>query len=105
MVARSGQQAVEAAQAAENIDLLIVDHSLPPERGRDIAERILHGHASMKVLHISGYPRSFLAGDDSITPNAGFLAKPFTGQQVKAAVAALLGLQRDKPGSENIYPE
>jgi len=42
------------------------------------------------VLHISGYPKSFLDEDASITPNAGFLEKPFTVQQVKAAVAALL---------------
>ena len=44
----------------------------------------------MKVLHTSGYPKSFLEADDSITPNAGFLGKPFTVQQVKEAVTALL---------------
>jgi CheY-like chemotaxis protein len=90
-VARSGQQALEAAQSSpEKIDLLIVDHSLPPDRGRDIAERILQWHPLMKVLHISGYPKSFLGTHDSITPNAGFLEKPFTAQQIRAAVAALL---------------
>jgi CheY-like chemotaxis protein len=89
-VANSGEQAIEAGQSAEKVDLLIVDHSLPPNRGRDVAERILQRHPFMKVLHISGYPKSFLDGDASITPNAGFLEKPFTVQQVKAAVAALL---------------
>jgi CheY-like chemotaxis protein len=90
-VARSGQQALETAQASpEKIDLLIVDHSLPPDRGRDIADRILQWHPLMKVLHTSGYPKSFLETDDSITPNAGFLGKPFTVQQVKEAVTALL---------------
>jgi CheY-like chemotaxis protein len=79
-VAKSGEQAIEAAQAAEKIDLLIIDHSLPPDRGRDVAERILQWHPLMKVLQISGYPRSFLEGDDDITPNAGFLGKPFTVQ-------------------------
>jgi DNA-binding NtrC family response regulator len=77
----------------EKIDMLIVDHSLPPGHGRDVAERILQWHPLMKVLHISGYPRSFLEGDDGITPNAGFLGKPFTVQQVKAAVAALLATE------------
>ena len=93
IVARSRKEAVEAAQYAEKLDLLIIDHSLPPDRGRDIAERVRQWHPSMKVLQISGYSESFLEAEDSITPNAAFLAKPFTVQQVRAAVVALLAAQ------------
>ena len=92
-MARSRKEAVEAEQYAEKLDLLIIDHSLPPDRGRDIAERVRQWHPSMKVLQISGYSESFLEAEDSITQNAAFLAKPFTVQQVKGAVVALLAAQ------------
>jgi DNA-binding NarL/FixJ family response regulator len=55
IVARSHKEAVEAERYAETLDLLIIDHSLPPDRGRDIAERVRQWHSSMKVLQISGY--------------------------------------------------
>jgi CheY-like chemotaxis protein len=86
-VAKSGKEALEAAQSADAIELLVVDHSLRPERGPDIANRILLQHPAMRVLHISAY---FSDHFGDLPPNAGFMQKPFTSRQIKDAVAAML---------------
>jgi two-component system cell cycle sensor histidine kinase/response regulator CckA len=93
-VARSGQQAVEAAQCAEKIDLLIVDHSVPPDRGVDIAKRILLRHPATRVLHMSGYLRHQVEAEESFAAQAGFIQKPFTVKQLTDAVVVMLGNDR-----------
>jgi two-component system, cell cycle sensor histidine kinase and response regulator CckA len=88
--ASSGADAYAVAAKLEHLDVLIVNHRIPPDRGRDIAERLLRTHPGMKVMHISGWLRQHLEEEDSLTPGAVFLSKPFTISQMQAAVAELL---------------
>ena len=83
-IAKSGKEAVEAAQSADTIDVLIIDHSLPPDRGVDIANCILVQHPAARVLQISGYFRYQVEGKESLR-HAAFIQKPFTSQQIKDA--------------------
>jgi len=88
--ASSGAEAFKVAASMKHIDVLIVDHRIPPDLGRDIAERLLVNHTEMKVMHISGWARQQLEAEGSLTPGAAFLSKPFTVSKIQTAVAALL---------------
>jgi DNA-binding NtrC family response regulator len=90
-VARSGNEAVAAAQEAVSLDLLIIDDYLKPDRASDIAKRILPQHPAMRVLHISGYFRDQLEARDSLPTKTGFIRKPFTARQIRDAATDMLG--------------
>lgn len=88
--ASSGAEAHAFARAIPRVDVLIVDHRIPPDRGRDIAERLLVFHPGVRVVHMSGYSLEDLETEGSLTPGAAFLPKPFTIQQIQDVVAALV---------------
>jgi two-component system cell cycle sensor histidine kinase/response regulator CckA len=91
ITAFSGAEAFAMGAKLARIDMLIVDHSLSPNAGRDVAERLLLIYPEMKVMHISGWPREHVEQEGSLIPGAAFLSKPFTISQMRDAVA-LLGL-------------
>jgi two-component system, cell cycle sensor histidine kinase and response regulator CckA len=80
VTASSGAEASEAAAKLERVDVLLVDHRIPPDRGRDIADRLLRTHPAMRVMQFSGWAREHLEAEGSLTPGAAFLAKPFTSR-------------------------
>jgi DNA-binding response OmpR family regulator len=88
--ASSAAEAYQAATEMVRVDLLIVDHRVSPDRGRDIAERLLLTHPEMRVMHISGWLRPQLESEGGLTLGAAFLSKPFTILQIQAAVGNLL---------------
>lgn len=95
-VALSGSEAIVAAQSVQRLDLLIVDHSMPPDRGRALAENVLLDHPAMKVMHVSGYPRNYLEEDGGFTPGAGFIQKPFTPQKIREVVSRILDVTEER---------
>jgi CheY-like chemotaxis protein len=54
VTARSAAEAFAAVEKLARVDVLIVDHSLSPDRGRDVAERLLLKYPEMKIMHVSG---------------------------------------------------
>jgi two-component system, response regulator PdtaR len=70
--AASGEEAWRLAMVTERFDVLIVDHWIPPDTGRAIAERVLGKHPKAKVMHISGYPRQHLEDHGCFLPGAAF---------------------------------
>ncbi len=64
-------------------DLLVADMVMPEKSGRDLAQALLELKPELKVLFISGYAPNRAAVGDS-----GFLQKPFTRNELLAAVAA-----------------
>ncbi|MFQ3620062.1 MAG: response regulator, partial [Spirochaetales bacterium] len=61
----------------EKVHLLISDVILPRINGRKLFERFLQIHPEVKVLFISGYPKSILLEKDLIREEDPFLQKPF----------------------------
>jgi CheY-like chemotaxis protein len=90
ITARSPAEAFEAVAKLVRVDVLIVDHSLSADRGRDVAEQLLPIYPEMGVIHMSGWPKEQLERDGSLTPGAVFLSKPFMISQIQAAVARLV---------------
>jgi CheY-like chemotaxis protein len=85
----------EALALAEShgreIDLLLTDVIMPGLNGPQVAERLRRLRPGMKVLYMSGYTDDALVSRTSIGPNAPFLQKPFTTddllQKVREALA------------------
>ena len=67
-----------AAAHAGAIQLLVTDVVMPGQNGRVLAERLVGSYPAIKVLYISGYTDSFIAGHGILDPEAHLLNKPFT---------------------------
>jgi two-component system cell cycle sensor histidine kinase/response regulator CckA len=77
--AGSGEEAVEvAAHSGIAFDLLLTDVVMPGMNGRVLAEQLLRRIPAMKVLYMSGYTDSFIAGHGVLEPGTHLLQKPFT---------------------------
>jgi DNA-binding NtrC family response regulator len=97
---RDGHTVIEAVSVAAgcavgdsyagDLDLLITDHRLWDGPGRHVAEHLLKTRPDLRVLHISGYSLERVLADDSLTPGADFLAKPFLPRALSARVTKML---------------
>jgi PAS domain S-box-containing protein len=77
--AGSGEEALEvAAGCGRSLDLLLTDVVMPGMNGRVLAEQLSPRQPGIKVLYMSGYTDSFIAGHGVLEPGTHFLHKPFT---------------------------
>jgi two-component system, cell cycle sensor histidine kinase and response regulator CckA len=67
-----------AASHAGEIQLLVTDVIMPGQNGRVLAEKLVAAYPGVKVLYISGYTDSFIAGHGVLSPECHLLNKPFT---------------------------
>jgi CheY-like chemotaxis protein len=79
LTAESGEKAMEVvAGYPGTFDLLLTDVVMPGINGRVLAERLFPRQPGMKVLYMSGYTDSFIAGHGVLDPGTNLLHKPFT---------------------------
>jgi PAS domain S-box-containing protein len=103
VVAADGAEAQDmAAQISGPIDLLLTDVVMPGINGRVLAERLAPMHPSMKVLYMSGYTDSFIAGHGVLEPGTHLLRKPFTEKVLVRKVRDLLDGRNDTQPTENV---
>jgi two-component system, cell cycle sensor histidine kinase and response regulator CckA len=89
--AASGEEALQAAaQHAGTFDLLLTDVVMPGMNGRTLAERLLPREPGMKVLFMSGYTDSFIAGHGVLQEGIHLLHKPFTEEALLQKVREVL---------------
>ena len=90
--AGSGEEALEvAAKFGGQIDLLLTDVVMPGMNGRVLAENFLARQPGMKVLYMSGYTDSFIAGHGVLEPGTHLLHKPFSEEVLIQKVREVLG--------------
>jgi two-component system cell cycle sensor histidine kinase/response regulator CckA len=95
--AGSGEEALDlAGQHAEDFDLLLTDVIMPGINGRTLAERLLSRHPGMKVLYMSGYTDSHIAGHGVLDPGLHLLHKPFTENVLLKKVREVLDGTNDR---------
>ncbi|HET9790723.1 MAG TPA: ATP-binding protein, partial [Candidatus Angelobacter sp.] len=90
MPASRGDEAIRtAAEFQDRIDLFITDIVMPGMNGRICAEKLKATRAGVPVLYVSGYTDGVF---DSIalTSNEGFLAKPFTLEELGLKIREML---------------
>lgn len=99
--AGSGEEAVEvAANHGGTFDLLLTDVVMPGMNGRVLAEQLLPRQPGMRVLYMSGYTDSFIAGHGVLEPGTHLLHKPFTDEVLIRKVREVLdGGKKTETGS------
>lgn len=89
--AGSGEEALEAAaHFVGTFHLLLTDVVMPGMNGRALAEQLLPRQPGMKVLYISGYTDSVVAGRGVLDPGIHLLHKPFTEEVLIRKVREVL---------------
>jgi two-component system cell cycle sensor histidine kinase/response regulator CckA len=87
--AENGEAALRVARAhAGKIDVVLTDMYMPGMRGPEVVQALVPICSGLRALFMSGY-----ADQDSRTavpPGANFLNKPFSGQELTAAVEAVM---------------
>jgi PAS domain S-box-containing protein len=96
--ASSGEEALEiATQHGSTFDLLLTDVVMPGMNGRVLAEQLLPRQPGMKVLYMSGYTDSFIAGHGVLEPGTHLLHKPFTEEVLIRKVREVLDGGKQPP--------
>jgi two-component system, cell cycle sensor histidine kinase and response regulator CckA len=79
ITASNGEEALRVAELyGQPIDLLVTDVVMPGINGRALSDRLLAKQPKLKVLYISGYTDSFIAGHGVLEAGTFLLHKPFT---------------------------
>ena len=89
--AGSGEEALEVAtRFSGRFDLLLTDVVMPGMNGRVLAEQLLSRQPEIKILYMSGYTDSFIAGHGVLNPKTHLLHKPFTEEVLISKVREVL---------------
>jgi two-component system cell cycle sensor histidine kinase/response regulator CckA len=96
--AADGNAALElSARHPGAVHLLLTDVIMPRLGGRELAGRLTGQRPEMRVLYISGYNETVIAGPDLRDQHAGFLQKPFAIDDLIQKVGKLLAAPRQEP--------
>jgi two-component system, cell cycle sensor histidine kinase and response regulator CckA len=99
LTAADGREALEVARSHSGpIHLLLTDVVMPGINGRVLAERLAPRQPGMKVLYMSGYTDSFIAGHGVLEAGTHLLHKPFTQDVLARKVREVL----DSTGSASV---
>jgi CheY-like chemotaxis protein len=89
--AESGDEAIRLAREYDGpIDLVLTDIVMPRMSGRKLAESVRIMHPSARVLFMSGYTESHVVRGGLIDPDAPFVEKPFSPEQLAGSVRSAL---------------
>lgn len=86
----TAEEAIETADVDET-DLLLTDVMLRGKTGVDLARALRERRPGLKVVYMSGNVADDVARESVVSPDARFLAKPFTRTMLLEAVKSLAG--------------
>jgi two-component system cell cycle sensor histidine kinase/response regulator CckA len=89
LTASNGEEAIETAEAHDEIDLIVSDVVMPGMDGPATVRRIRQQRPNIPVLFMSGYAEEQLRQSINIE-DVSFLPKPFSVQQLIEAVGRVL---------------
>jgi signal transduction histidine kinase/CheY-like chemotaxis protein len=81
------------------LDLLLTDLVMPEMNGRSLAKEIAELRPEIKCLFMSGYGEKIIANHGLMDSNVNFIAKPFTRDELLAAVSKVIGNCQNLTGS------
>ncbi|XPV75903.1 MAG: sigma-54-dependent transcriptional regulator [Desulfovibrio sp.] len=89
---------------AETIDLVITDYRMPQTSGLELIKHVRDNYRDMEIMMITGYP-SIPGAVEAIKDGAGeYLAKPFTTEELLAAVGRIVDKLLRRRRSNAIEP-
>ncbi|MDX2202360.1 MAG: response regulator [Hyphomicrobiaceae bacterium] len=86
-----GIEALEHIEGGGVIDLLISDIDMPGLDGVGLVEKALAARPGLKVILMSGFASGLERADSLKARTGGILPKPFSLDQIRAAVRSALG--------------
>jgi PAS domain S-box-containing protein len=96
LTAANGTEALEVARDHVGpIHLLLTDVVMPGMNGRVLAERLTPRQPGMKVVYMSGYTDSFIAGHGVLEAGTHLIHKPFTAEVLTQKVRELLDTKKE----------
>jgi len=103
LTAADGSEALQLAeQSTDPIHLLLTDVVMPGINGRVLAERLAPRRPEMKVLYVSGYTDSFIAGHGVLAEGTHLLHKPFTEEVLVRRVRDLLDERSERKRTDDV---
>lgn len=95
LTASSGEEALQVAGGfSGTIHLLLTDIVMPGMNGRVLGETLLPKRPGLKILYMSGYTDSFIAGHGVLEAGTHLLHKPFTEEVLISKVSEVLNSAR-----------
>jgi PAS domain S-box-containing protein len=92
--APDGEAALDVAESAGNIDLLVTDLVMPGMGGAALASSLVRLRPALRVVFITGYAPEAVERQGELAVGSGLLEKPFTADQlarkVREALAAAI---------------
>lgn len=96
--AGTGEEALElAARSGRVFDLLLTDVVMPGMNGRALAEQMVARAPALRVLYMSGYTDSFIAGHGVLKPGVQLIHKPFTEEALLRKIREVLDTRNPSP--------
>jgi two-component system cell cycle sensor histidine kinase/response regulator CckA len=89
--AGDGAEALDVHRSGAHFDLLLSDIVMPRINGRELALRLRAERPDLRLILMSGYTDDSIAQGRELPPDTAFLAKPFTPEELAAAVRRVLG--------------
>ena len=92
LTASNGREAIETfGRAAEDIDCVILDVTMPELDGLAILEQLRRIRRDVRIILSSGFTEEEIASRFAGEGPAGFLKKPYDSAQLTDKVAEVLG--------------
>lgn len=90
--AESGEAALKLVEShTGTIDLVVTDLHMPGLNGPEVVKMLASVRPGLKVLFMSGYAEHDVVARTGVPGGANFLHKPFSGQELTAAVTKAIG--------------
>ncbi|HYK89875.1 MAG TPA: response regulator [Acidobacteriota bacterium] len=91
LAASTPREAINLAQThTGEIHLPITDLVLPEMNGRELMERLCATRSRLKCVHMSGHSSDVIPHQADLGENVRLIKKPFKGEELAAAVRAVL---------------
>jgi PAS domain S-box-containing protein len=91
LLASDGLQAIQKVKAHPEIDLVLLDLTMPVMNGEEAIDDIMASHPGMRVIVSTGYDHREAVARFNRKMVSGFLQKPYTSRQLAEKVHAVLG--------------
>jgi len=90
LTANCGVDARNVCQQVERIDLLLTDLIMPRTDPTELVEYLSGRHPGLRVLHMSGYPQSYMIDKGLLKLGSTFIQKPFSRAALLELVSTTL---------------
>ena len=88
--AAGGTEALDLLEKHGPVDLVIADLAMPEMDGRELGEQIQKHHPGVPVMYMSGYFNDPSLSQSSALKVTGYLAKPFSREQLFETVRSAM---------------